>query len=62
MAEPIHPPEIKLETDQKEVLGLLETYGTFPIWMLKAIQAVTPDFLMEQSQAPEEQETRPQTE
>ena len=27
-------------------LGILENYGTFPVWMLRMIQMVTPDFLI----------------
>ena len=43
-----------LENDPKDKLsppaeepGLLESYGSFPVWMLKIIQSVTPDFLVE---------------
>ncbi len=25
--------------------GLLESYGSFPVWLLKIIQMLTPDFL-----------------
>lgn len=27
-------------------LGLLESYGSFPVWMLKLIHLLTPDFLI----------------
>jgi hypothetical protein len=26
--------------------GILENYGSFPVWMLRLIQLVTPDFLI----------------
>lgn len=48
MAEPIHSPEAKPVSNQPEELGLFDTYGTFPVWMLKAIEAITPDFLTTQ--------------
>lgn len=38
---PSPPPE----TELKEEPGLLESVGSFPCWMLKMIDAVTPDFL-----------------
>lgn len=30
----------------KEDPGILESYGTFPVWMLKTIHILTPDFLI----------------
>jgi hypothetical protein len=37
---------------QKEEPALLESYGSFPVWALKLINAVTPDFLITKSPAP----------
>lgn len=31
---------------QKEEPGLMESYGSFPVWSLKLINALTPDFLI----------------
>jgi len=31
---------------EKEDPGIMESYGTFPVWMLKSIHALTPDFLI----------------
>ncbi len=30
----------------KEDPGVLESYGSFPVWMLKTIHVLTPDFLI----------------
>ncbi len=30
----------------KEELGMLDSYGSFPVWMLKGIQLITPDILI----------------
>ncbi len=38
-----HLPE-KMEAPEEP--SLLESYGSFPVWMLKAIDLVTPDFLV----------------
>ena len=32
--------------------GILESYGSFPMWMLKIIQLVTPDFLISKTPPP----------
>ena len=32
--------------DQKEEPGLMESYGSFPVWSLKLIDALTPKFLI----------------
>ena len=32
--------------DQKEEPGLMESYGSFPVWSLKLIDALTPEFLI----------------
>mgnify|MGYP004198056341 CR=1 FL=1 len=45
----------KGEKDAQE-FGLLETYGTFPVWMLKGIQLLTPSFLIVQS-PPKDEDT-----
>ena len=45
----------KGEKDAQE-FGLLETYGTFPVWMLKAIQLITPSFLITQNLPKEKDE------
>lgn len=31
---------------QKEEPGLMESYGSFPVWSLKLIDALTPEFLI----------------
>ncbi len=31
---------------QRKELGLFEYMGTFPVWMIRMIQALTPDFLI----------------
>ena len=31
---------------QKEEPGLMESYGSFPVWSLKLIDAITPKFLI----------------
>ncbi|MDG1842841.1 MAG: hypothetical protein P8I98_00810 [Nitrospinaceae bacterium] len=30
----------------KEDPGLMESIGTFPVWMLKVVDVITPDFLI----------------
>jgi len=45
-------PKKTVSQPQKEEPGLLESYGSFPVWILKLIQAVTPDFLISKSPAP----------
>ena len=30
----------------KEDPGLMESIGTFPVWMLKIVDVITPDFLI----------------
>ncbi len=37
------PPSAEGETPEDP--GILESVGTFPVWMLRAIDTVTPDFL-----------------
>lgn len=32
-----------------EELGLTDSYGSFPVWMLKIIDAITPEILQEPS-------------
>ena len=32
--------------EQKEEPGLMESYGSFPVWSLKLINALTPEFLI----------------
>ena len=32
--------------EQKEDPGLMESYGSFPVWSLKLIDALTPEFLI----------------
>ena len=36
---------------QKEEPGLMESYGSFPVWSLKLIDALTPEFLISKSPA-----------
>ncbi len=39
-------PQVKPEGVKPEDMGILESYGSFPIWLLKGIQLVTPEFLI----------------
>ena len=32
--------------EKKEEPGLMESYGSFPVWSLKLIDAITPEFLI----------------
>jgi hypothetical protein len=50
--------EISDVTEQKEELGLMESYGSFPVWTLKLIDALTPEFLI--SKEPVEKKKLPQ--
>lgn len=34
---------------RKEDPGMMESYGTFPVWMLKGIQMLTPDALVQKN-------------
>ena len=43
---------------QKEEPGLMESYGSFPVWSLKLIDAITPEFLI--SKEPVEKKKLPQ--
>ncbi|QPJ60357.1 MAG: hypothetical protein G3M70_07950 [Candidatus Nitronauta litoralis] len=40
-----HPPESKKENEVPEDPGMMESVGSFPCWMLKLIDTVTPDSL-----------------
>ena len=44
--------------EQKEEPGLMESYGSFPVWTLKLIDALTPQFLI--SKEPVEKKKLPQ--
>ena len=44
--------------EEKEEPGMLESYGSFPVWSLKLIDAITPDFLI--SKEPVEKKKLPQ--
>jgi len=49
MSEKVEPqPEEtpKSVEELPEEPGMLESIGSFPVWMLKIIQAATPDFLI----------------
>ena len=37
----------------KEDPGLMESIGSFPVWMLKIIDVITPDFLIKKTPPPE---------
>jgi hypothetical protein len=37
---------------QKEEPALWESYGSFPVWILKLIHALTPGFLISKSPVP----------
>ena len=43
---------------QKAEPGLMESYGSFPVWSLKLIDAITPEFLI--SKKPVEKKKLPQ--
>jgi hypothetical protein len=43
---------------QKEEPGLMESYGSFPVWTLKLIDVLTPEFLI--SKKPVEKKKLPQ--
>ena len=43
---------------QKDEPGLMESYGSFPVWSLKLIDAITPEFLI--SKEPVEKKKLPQ--
>lgn len=43
MTKDIVPPKSRT---QKEEPGLFDSYGSFPVWMLKIISLVTPSFLI----------------
>ncbi len=36
-------------TPQHKELGLFETVGSFPVWLLRIIQALTPDSLIDKT-------------
>jgi hypothetical protein len=44
--------------EPKEEPGLMESYGSFPVWTLKLIDALTPEFLI--SKEPVEKKKLPQ--
>ena len=44
--------------EQKKEPGLMESYGSFPVWTLKLIDALTPEFLI--SKKPIEKKKLPQ--
>jgi len=47
MMEQSHPPEQAPKKDSTpEEPGLMDSYGSFPVWMLKAIDLMTPDCLI----------------
>ena len=45
-------------SEQKEEPGLMESYGSFLVWSLKLIDAITPEFLI--SKEPVEKKKLPQ--
>ena len=45
-------------SEQKKEPGLMESYGSFPVWSLKLIDAITPEFLI--SKEPVEKKKLPQ--
>ena len=45
-------------SEQKEEPGLMESYGSFPVWSLKLIDAITPEFLI--SKEPVQKKKLPQ--
>ena len=47
--KPKTPAPKKVEATRVEDLGLTESYGSFPVWMLKIIDVLTPEILQEPS-------------
>jgi hypothetical protein len=45
-------PKETVSQPQKNEPALWESYGSFPVWLLKLIQAVTPGFLVSNTPAP----------
>ena len=45
-------------SEQKDEPTLMESYGSFPVWSLKLIDAITPEFLI--SKEPVEKKKLPQ--
>ena len=45
-------PQKTTSQPQKEEPALWESYGSFPVWILKLISALTPSFLISKSPAP----------
>ena len=50
--------DIPAAPEQKEEPGMMESYGSFPVWSLKLIDALTPEFLI--SKGPVKQKKLPQ--
>ncbi len=46
MAESPETSKTQKPAAETEEPGILESYGTFPVWLLKIIQLITPDFLI----------------
>ena len=46
MAESPETKKIPGKVPEVEDPGILESYGSFPVWMLRLIQLVTPSFLI----------------
>ena len=44
-------------SEEKEAPRLMESYGSFPVWSLKLIDAITPEFLI--SKEPVEKKNLP---
>ena len=55
MTKVIEPAEPKTR-QQKEELGLMDSYGSFPVWMLKIISLLTPSFLISKPSLPPKKE------
>jgi hypothetical protein len=50
--------DIPAAAEQKEEPGMMESYGSFPVWSLKLIDALTPEFLI--SKGPVKKKKLPQ--
>lgn len=57
MTKIVEPTEPKPQT-RKEELGLFDSYGSFPVWMLKIIGLVTPSFLINKPPPPKKEDTK----
>lgn len=58
MGKITNQPDAEESAEETQEPGLFETYGTFPVWILKVIQLFTPSFLIVQN-PPKDEDTKP---